>query len=552
MNKEWRIGLVGCVKGKRSEAAQAKDIYTSDLFKGRRRWVETTCGRWFVLSAEHGLLRPDEWTEPYEMSLDDATAEEVATWHRRTLNQIEEWLGELSRYHFEFHAGRNYWAHGLRAGLELAGATTSYPMAGKDIRQQLAAYRVGPKRDDRVTTGQVAADPNRAREAGRRLWDAWTTTGIFGQRIMPESTLPAGATPASKEHACFVTLTVAIDYMRDAAALWAASRAAFEDEATRWLFDPDALARATDAQIEVALGRHGVAKPPRDDTAIWGQVGRSLARRFGGDPRAIAERCAYRAPAVLAEIRRKDRRGHFPYLGGRKIGPLWIRMLADEVGLPLRDLEAVPIPVDVHIARVTWACGALAGSYTGTVDQLADSVAQVWSEACEGERFHPIQLDQALWLQGRDGCARRSATGDCPREAECVLSDLCVVGEIALRDGRMVAETVAPPSDHERTGPVPEYPATTVWDRVVAHAGEEGFFTVTGKPVRYTASIDEIVIEGRRGARIPRSDIELAASHGPLRSVADVPAQCWGRSYIFAVLTDPRVDGQRAGEGNSD
>lgn len=57
------IGLVGCVKTKRSTGNLARDLYMSTLFTGRRRYVEASCDRWFVLSARHGLVCNDEWLE---------------------------------------------------------------------------------------------------------------------------------------------------------------------------------------------------------------------------------------------------------------------------------------------------------------------------------------------------------------------------------------------------------------------------------------------------------------------------------------------------------
>src|SRR5437879_2590214 len=60
-----RVGLVGCVKSKRSVPTAAADLYTSTLFVGRRRWVEASCERWFILSAKHGVVPPDELIEPY-------------------------------------------------------------------------------------------------------------------------------------------------------------------------------------------------------------------------------------------------------------------------------------------------------------------------------------------------------------------------------------------------------------------------------------------------------------------------------------------------------
>ena len=49
--------------------------------------------------------------------------------------------------------------------------------------------------------------------------------GILGEVTMPEHILPAGVDRGSNEHLHFITLTVAIDYMRNADALWAAEKA---------------------------------------------------------------------------------------------------------------------------------------------------------------------------------------------------------------------------------------------------------------------------------------------------------------------------------------
>lgn len=63
-----RVGLVRCVKGKLSRAARARDLYTSPLFVGRRRWVEATCDRWFIPSAKHGLVDPAAILEPHDVT----------------------------------------------------------------------------------------------------------------------------------------------------------------------------------------------------------------------------------------------------------------------------------------------------------------------------------------------------------------------------------------------------------------------------------------------------------------------------------------------------
>jgi len=59
----------------------------------------------------------------------------------------------------------------------------------------------------------------------------------------------------------------------------------------------------------------------------------------------------------------------FPYLAGAsgnsKILSLWIRMLHDEIDINLKNLEKVPIPIDIHTARATLTTGCLVGEFGG-------------------------------------------------------------------------------------------------------------------------------------------------------------------------------------------
>lgn len=58
---------------------------------------------------------------------------------------------------------------------------------------------------------------------------------------MPEESIPLGVERDSAAYRLFLTLTVAIDYKRDADELWNLSRKAFEAPETRYLFDPEAM-----------------------------------------------------------------------------------------------------------------------------------------------------------------------------------------------------------------------------------------------------------------------------------------------------------------------
>ncbi len=85
-----RVGLVGCTKSKRPMAAPARELYTpSALFRGRRAYVERTCDRWFVLSANYGLIEPDAVIEPYDQALSKASEPERRSWSRGVRTPVE-------------------------------------------------------------------------------------------------------------------------------------------------------------------------------------------------------------------------------------------------------------------------------------------------------------------------------------------------------------------------------------------------------------------------------------------------------------------------------
>lgn len=136
-----KIGLVGCVKSKLPRSAAARDLYTSPLFKGRRRYVERTCDRWFILSAAHGLVAPDENLAPYDQTLTKVSEAERRRWSQNVLGSLEETLGDLRGIIFEIHAGNAYCAHGLVQDLKRRGAQIEMPTMGLPFGKQLAFYR---------------------------------------------------------------------------------------------------------------------------------------------------------------------------------------------------------------------------------------------------------------------------------------------------------------------------------------------------------------------------------------------------------------------------
>jgi len=135
-----RVGLVGCVRQQAARRAAAQDLFVAPLFRARRAYVERTCGRWYVLSALHGLVAPDESLAPYDLKLKSLSQAQRRAWSERVLTQLEAELGDLDGLTFQIHAGPSYTNEGLVRGLRARGAAVEILTAGLGEAQELAFY----------------------------------------------------------------------------------------------------------------------------------------------------------------------------------------------------------------------------------------------------------------------------------------------------------------------------------------------------------------------------------------------------------------------------
>jgi len=129
-----RVALVSCVKAKLSIPAPAGDLYTSQLFRALRQYATTRADRWFILSAEHGLLRPEEVVAPYERTLNRMSSPERLDWADRVQRQL---LAILPRdTEVLILAGARYREH-IDPFLRENGFVVTAPLKGLAIGRQL-------------------------------------------------------------------------------------------------------------------------------------------------------------------------------------------------------------------------------------------------------------------------------------------------------------------------------------------------------------------------------------------------------------------------------
>jgi cytoplasmic iron level regulating protein YaaA (DUF328/UPF0246 family) len=129
-----KIALVACVSKKATMSRPARDLYTSAWFRKASSYAQQIADHWFILSAKHGLVPPNQVIAPYDETLNRMPAAQRRAWAKRVLQDLRH----------EVHAGddiiilagQRYREH-LIDPLEAMGCKVHIPMCGLRIGEQL-------------------------------------------------------------------------------------------------------------------------------------------------------------------------------------------------------------------------------------------------------------------------------------------------------------------------------------------------------------------------------------------------------------------------------
>jgi len=210
----------------------------------------------------------------------------------------------------------------------------------------------------------------------------------------------------------FLTFCAAMDRARDADRLAVAGVRLYADEP--WAFDPKAVVARPLRELADALRRYGVSQRHLIDAFGWRVIAETLA-----DPSAapgvytVVFEGRGDASVLLGELSLTSNDGTplFPLLGGPKVGPLWVRLLAYPGGAEISSLERVPVAVDVQVRKVTEYLGVTETAGLDLEDvrvtiqeTWARDVAQQGAAGPGDLKDTPGALDPALWFYGKWGC----------------------------------------------------------------------------------------------------------------------------------------------------
>lgn len=129
------VCLVACTSKKGDQPAAAEFIYRSPLFSAARSYAEKRADQWFILSAKHGLLSPEDVIDPYNESLLGQSETQRQEWAERVHKAFGMRVPAGGRV--IFLAGSAYRSH-LAPKFESEGRETAAPMSALGIGSQVA------------------------------------------------------------------------------------------------------------------------------------------------------------------------------------------------------------------------------------------------------------------------------------------------------------------------------------------------------------------------------------------------------------------------------
>ena len=208
----------------------------------------------------------------------------------------------------------------------------------------------------------------------------------------------------------FVTFVAAMDRLRDASSLWRAAIALFTSRPE--VFDPSRAVALPFSTLKRFLSEAGVSKMHEPDTRAWHRIAQSLATGDESPVYTVIHRGVGDAEELL-----KARR-QFPMLRGEKIGPMWIRMLAEPGGATIAHMATIPVAADVHVHRITKNLG-VASVPDLRLKTAKRTIQSAWQAAVAAANIGGpsriagtcAALDPALWTFGKYGCSHCEKVG---------------------------------------------------------------------------------------------------------------------------------------------
>ena len=225
-------------------------------------------------------------------------------------------------------------------------------------------------------------------------------SGELGGEIMPEDANPHFE-KSSLENYLYFTLPMALNYQRNSYKLWESALKTYNDEETKFVFNPKKCLEKSFEEVQHALTKYKVVLQKQKQTEIWLTLCNTFLELFDGDIRKLF----YLLDNDVNRIRnfiQKENKKKFPYLSGTKICNYWLYVIYQYTDLKYKNIECLTVAPDTHVCKATYKLGLI------TFDEFNSSnVQQItidrWQELFKDTKYKPIDIHTPLWLWSRNG-----------------------------------------------------------------------------------------------------------------------------------------------------
>lgn len=224
--------------------------------------------------------------------------------------------------------------------------------------------------------------------------------GELGGEVMPEDANPHLDT-SSCENYLYFTLPMSLNYQRNSYTLWEAALKTYNDEETKFVFNPEECLNREFSEVQNALCKYRVALQKQKQTEIWLTLCNTFVTLFDGDIRKLFNDKNNDVNKIRDFIQKENKK-LFPYLSGTKICNYWLYVIMQYTERKYVNPECLTVAPDTHVCKSTHKLGLISeDEFNSSNVQLI--VIERWKEVLNGTKYKPIDIHTPLWLWSRNG-----------------------------------------------------------------------------------------------------------------------------------------------------
>lgn len=199
----------------------------------------------------------------------------------------------------------------------------------------------------------------------------------------------------SVENLLYFTLPPSINFQRSSPAMWKSALSTYQDDETRYLFDPEKVVKKSRDVIQKDLLKHKLALQLNKHTDIWIALSNTFNKYYKNNPKNLLNEGEFDVPKIL-KIIQKDKKSLFPFLSGYKLSNYWLYIVTSHTNIKLKNMNKISIIPDTHVIKSTVKLGL------SDVELDPVKCEKVWEELLNEAEFSAVELHPVLWNWSRN------------------------------------------------------------------------------------------------------------------------------------------------------